>query len=479
MTTATLPSLAEVTAERDRRDFRRFKRRVWWMPQPLLEGPHSPALGDRLTRAIRDFKAGRSTFLTVKMPFRHGKSDDVSRAFPAFALGALAEYHPDVIIASYGAELSESFSRKVKQIVESPSYRALFPDIAIDRRRDAINTWAIEGSTGEVSAVGVRGSITGKGGHVIVVDDFFKSREEAESEVFREKVWEGLKDNILTRRAPVCIVIICATPWHVDDPFGRIERAMVESPDFPRFEDLTFPAESPVYESGYLFPERFSPEWYRSQRATLGPYAAAGLLDCNPQVRTGGIFDVSRVVIHDSLDDFPAIQYRRGWDLASTEAERASSDPDYTVGSLCGGRWQDGRLEVWIKDCKFCRAEAPARDRLIMQTQAEDGPGVPVKIEAVAGYKDAFTILRDRLRGKAMVHRVGAVRDKVAKLSFLEAPFEAGNVHMLRAPWNEFLLTQFRTFPNGHDDGPDSVYVALEDFSRHQSGTFERSAMGF
>jgi predicted phage terminase large subunit-like protein len=473
------PSNQDIEDFRDRRDFRRFKRRVWWMPQDLVEGPHSIALGNRLTKAVQDFKAGRSTFLKVKMPFRHGKSDDISRAFPAYILGELREHDPDLIIASYGAELSESFSRKVKSIIQSDDYRALYPQVEIDSRRDAIGTWAIKGSTGEISAVGVRGSITGKGGHVIVVDDFFKSREEAESEVFRNRVWEGLKDNILTRRAPVCIFIICATPWHTDDPFGRIEKEMAVNPDFPAFEDLTFPAESKTYPSGYLFPARYSVQWYKSQRATLGSYAAAGLLDCNPQVRTGGIFKTENIVYHDTLDGFPAISYRRGWDLASTQKERASSDPDYTAGALCGARHKkDGALEVWIKDVKFCREEAPTRDKMILDCHGTDGPAVQIKIESVAGYKDAYTTLKNRLRGKAMVHKVNALRDKVAKLAFLEAPFEAGNVHMLRAPWNELLVSQFRTFPHGHDDGPDAVAVALEDFNRPAPIMFDRAGIG-
>lgn len=450
------------------------------MPQDLQEGIHSRALGDRLTQAVDDFKRGQSTFLAVKIPFRHGKSDDISRAFPAYALGELREYDPDVIISSYGADLSETFSRKVKQIVNSDAYRELYPDVKIDPRRDAINQWAISDSTGEVSAVGVRGAITGKGGHVIVLDDFFKSREEAESEVFRDRVWDGIKDNIMTRRAPVCIFILCATPWHIDDPFARITKAMRDDPEFPRFDTLTFPAESSTYPTGYLFPERYPADWYRTQRATLGPYGAAGLLDCNPEVRTGGLFNVENIIYHDSIDDFPAISYRRGWDLASTEKQRTSNDPDYTVGALCGGQFDArGRLEVWIKDCVYCREEAPKRDALITDTVCDDGPGVPVKIEAVAGYKDAYTTMKNKLRGIAMVHRVGAVRDKVSKLGFLEAPFDAGNVHMLRAPWNSFLVSQFRTFPNGHDDGPDAVYVALEDFSRGQTGAFDRAAMGF
>lgn len=476
--TRVTPTLADVQAERDRRDYRRFKARSWWMPQPLLEGIHSRILGDRLTRAVADYKRGISTFLTVRMPFRHGKSDDVSRAFPAFALGALADYQPDVILASYGAELSESFSRKTKQIIQSPAYRAMFPDVRIDPKRDAINTWAIQGSTGEVSAVGVRGSITGKGGHVICVDDFFKNREEAESEVFRDKVWEGLKDNILTRRAPVSIVIICATPWHTDDPFGRIDKAMKEDADFPQFEDITLPAESTDYPTGYLFPERYPPEWYRSQRATLGSYAAAGLLDCNPQPRSGNIFRVENVQIVDELPI--GLRFRRGWDLASTEKQRTSNDPDYTYGVKAAGRFDaNGALSVYVDHATHCREEAPARDRLIESTHLLDGGGVEIRIEGIAGYKDAYTTIKNKLRGRAVVKRVGAMTDKVSKLSFLEAPFEAGHVYVKRGPWNEHFLSQFRTFPKGHDDACDALYACLEDYSRHVETGFDRSAMGF
>jgi len=474
-----IPTLTAVQQERDRRCFRRFKKRVWWMPQPLLEGIHSAAVGDRLTRAVEDFKQGRSTFLCILEPFRHGKSDDISRAFPAFALGALREYQPDIIMASYSAELSETFSRKVKQIVASPAYSTLYPDITIDPLRNAINQWAISKSAGEISAVGVRGSITGKGGHIIIGDDFFKSREEAESERFRDKTWEGLCNDILTRRAPVSIVIICATPWHEDDQFGRIRKKMAEDPDFPQFEFMRFPAESEDYPTGYLFPERFEPQWYRSQRATLGRYASAGLLDCDPQAREGNIFKTENVEIIDVLPT--GLRFRRGWDVASTEKQRAKDDPDYTVGvkATCTFDAQ-GALHVWVADAKFLQAEAPERNRVILQTQAEDGPGVEIRIESVAGYKDTYTTIKNLLRGKAIVRKVGAVIDKVSKLSFLEAPFESGHVHLLRGPWNDKFLAHFRAFPKGvHDDACDGLYAAIDDFSKHISLGFDRQAIGF
>ena len=80
---------------------------------------------------------------------------------------------------------------------------------------------------------------------------------------------------------------------------------------------------------------------------------------------------------------------------------------------------------------------------------------------------------------RSVVKRVGAMTDKVSKLSFLEAPFEAGHVYVKRGPWNEHFLAQFRTFPKGHDDACDALYACLEDYSRHVDTGFDRAAMGF
>lgn len=481
MISASAPSLDEIRQERARRSFQLFKRHVWWMPQPLLEGIHSRAVAQRLTQAVRDYKRGVSTFLCIRQPFRHGKSDDVSRAFPAWCLGELADHEPDIILASYGFDLSETFSRKVQDILGSEEYRALYPGIKLDKSHEAMRRWGVQGSTGEVVATGLRGAVTGRGGHVIVVDDFFKNREEAESETIRARVWNGLSNDILTRRAPVCIVIICATPWHVDDPFGRIQREMADNPDFPRFEFMTFPAQSEDYPGGYLFPERFPQSWYDGQRATLGKYAAAGLLDCDPQPRSGNIFQTENVRFYNSTADWPkGLRFRRGWDLASTEKQRTSDDPDYTAGVLAACSFDEANaLHLWIKDAVSCRQEAPARDRLILDTHERDGTAIEIRVEGVAGYKDAYTTLKNRLRGKAVVRRVGAVTDKVAKLGFLEAPFEAGNVHILKGAWNDAFLSHFTTFPKGHDDFCDATYAAIEDYSKHISVIFDRATMGF
>lgn len=442
---------------------------VWWNPQPLVVGRHTRAICDRLTRAIEDWRRGISTFLLVAVPFRHGKSDMVSIALPSYFLGRCADMQPDVIMATYGASLTEKFSKQTQRVMRSDAYQYVFPGVTPE---GAIDSWNVAGSVGTVTAVGLGGAITGKGGHLLVLDDYCKSRAEAVSQAYRDSTWDAFRNDLLSRRnAPASIVVVCATPWHVDDVRGRILREMRANKDFPRFEELSFPARKPGPDGWEtLFPERFSAEWYASQRAALQAQAAA-LLDCNPIVEGGGRFDVSKVVIHDTLDGWPVLREARGWDLASSTKERDSDDPDRTWGIRGGTRkvaLSPGvyRTEVWIRSAVAIRAEAPERDALIVRTAKEDGPGVIQAIEAFGAYKDAYTTLRTLLAGVSPVVRSHMPGDKSAKLAPLEAPFQAGIVHVYRpgfGAWFDEWRAEFAAFPNGaHDDGCDATAIMYD-----------------
>lgn len=270
-----------------------FMRWCWWMPwatKPFVIGRHTRAIANRLDQAITDFmdeslpREKRSTYLIISEPFRHGKSDLVSRALPAYFLGRAAKFQPDVIMSGYGTSLVKGFSKKVQNIISSEPYKALYPGVQLDPIYRAVEDWRIEGSQGVVTAQGLGGSITGKGGNLIIVDDYCKNREEAESDTFRNKTWDSFTDDLMTRcNAPAAIVVVCATRWHEDDIIGRIYREMEKNPDFPRFESLVFPATKDGPD-GYdiLFPELYDKTWYTRQRATLGTYSSAALLDCNP-----------------------------------------------------------------------------------------------------------------------------------------------------------------------------------------------------
>lgn len=275
--------IAEVM-RRARTDFLTFMRVAWQGSSPFKVGRHTRAICDRLTRAVEDYLKGKTTFLLCNIPFRHGKSTIISQYFPAWFLGRCSTAPHAVIMSGYGANLVAGFSRECKAIIRSTEYGLIFPGVEIDPKHDAVDDWALSGSADPVTVVGLGGSLTGKGGNLLILDDAVKNREEAYSEVYREKTWQSFSADLMTRRnSPAAIVVVLMTQWHLDDIAGRILYNMEHDPAFPQFERLVFPATKDGDDGwDYLFPEQFAPSWYDGQRATLGPTMAAALLDCNP-----------------------------------------------------------------------------------------------------------------------------------------------------------------------------------------------------
>ena len=318
-----------------------FLQYCWWMPGALHVGRHTRALCERLTRAVEDFRAGRDTYLVVNMPFRHGKSDLVSRALPAYFLGRCRDMQPNVIMSGYGSSLVKGFSANVQGIVQGEAYGRVFPGMKIDPDKNATDEWRIRDSVSSVYAQGLGGSITGKGGNLIIVDDYCKNSEEAESQTTRDKVWESFKTDICTRtNAPAHIIIVCATRWHVDDVVGRIYAQMEKDPDYPRYESLVFPARKPGPDGWEtLFPEHYKASWYAMQRSQLGPLQAAALLDCDPKLAGTTLFrrewlryytgevDWRRMRVHIFVDG--AKSKRKGSDYTCIQAWGRNRDGAY------------------------------------------------------------------------------------------------------------------------------------------------------
>ena len=460
MATATMePRLAktELTARSARRELarRHFRAFVEHFPpaRPYHWGRHTVAIAQGLEAAHRGYLAGESQFDIWCCPFRHGKSDLVSRRFPIWHLGACPD--DEIILATYGFVLARKMSRDARRVFRSDEYRHLY-GLTLDRAAHAAGEWQVEGHRGGLVAVGLEGASGGRGAHLLVIDDYLKSRAEAESETERDNVWDAFANDLMTRRAPVSMVEIVANRWHEDDLVGRILRAMETDPAFPRFRLHVFPAWDAA-RGGWLFPERFSAQWYEGQQAALGSYAAAAMFQQEPTPRTGRMLRTDRVDYYDVAPE--GLRRVRFWDLASTEKERTKNDPDFTVGVLLGARRDDrDAWHVYIDDVERGQWEAPERDRRIVATAEADGPGVRVGIESVAGYKDTYTRMKALLAGKAVVEEITVSRDKVVRAEPLEPVFEAGHVHLRRAHWNGEYLRVMGGFPGGkHDDDADAT----------------------
>lgn len=439
-------------------------------------GTHTKKICYEIDDALESIDKGECVYLDVEVTFRHGKSDLFSRALQAYLLGRYLQKNPDLIMTGYGADLIEGFSTDVKDIIRSKLYREVFPEIFIRVGRDKISEWQVRGSTGKVVCVSLGGQFMGKGAMFLTIDDFLKSKEAARSKRERDRSWNSFTD-LMTRLAPVHGVFLIGTSWHVDDMRQRILKAEKEDKDFPKFRHIKFPAKvndkSGKWTGKYLFEERMGKKWYNVQYAVNGRWSNA-LLDCEPMPDTGNLHDTRYIQIHDNLDEFPDVRYIRPWDLASSEEQRISSNPDFTVGGL-GTITQDrfGFMHLWIKDCVWGKWEAPERDAIIRRTSRSDPMGIQYYVETFGAYKDAYTTLKKVLRGQRTVRKSNLSGDKVVKCAALEPIFEAGHVHLLKGDWNEEFKTQFTAFPEGdHDDFCDVAAMIYHEIMKEQSGIF-------
>ena len=451
-----------------------FIKYCWSKKKPYNVGRHTRTICHLIDEAVEDFKNGKSTFLIVKVHPRAGKSEILSQNLTAHFIGAFPD--EEVMICCYNSALAIKNSKLAQKIIRSKKYKELYPDIDIE---GGVEQWNVKGHSAMVTASGLISGITGNGYSIGLLDDYISGRENAESQVIRDKIWDEFTDSFLTRRAPVSITFVLATQWHVDDIIGRLEEAMNPenekyNPDIPKFKIVSFPAingEGDVWvertkESKahwehqkweYLFPERFAPEYYKQQRAFLGDYSFSSLYQCNPQVRGGNFFDTSKIKFHDSLEDFPKTRFYRLWDLAHTEKQTQKADPDYTSGTLLTYTKVDGLWHLWIKHVARVRAKATERDRIIHSATDRDGQGVAVAVENSLDSKDAVATLQEILKGKRTVIPLNIRMDKIARAGYVQPIFEAGNVHVLKDDWNLDWLTEVKGFPSmPHDDQVDN-----------------------
>jgi len=427
---------------------------------PFVVGRHTRVICDTIDRAIERYRNGQSSFYIIKVPFRHGKSEIISRKLPAHYLGLF----PDgkVLVVGHTASLSVGYNKESRDLMKTPEYNELFPDVSVNPNDSSAGHWKIFDHQGESFACGLGGAMAGQGYTLGLLDDYCRNRLDAESPTMRQNMWDSFTNDFMTRRAPVSITIILATPWHTDDIIGRIEKKMETDNTFPKFEVISMPAFSEDYPTGTLFPERFNQEWYAEQKATLGDYGSAALLQMNPITRGGNLIDISNITQHKTIEEYPeSLRWYRVWDLAHTKKERNKPDPDYTAGTLLAFRLKPGtrEWELWIKDVVRFRLIAPERDNLIRHTAEIDGAYVKIGVEDTIDSKDAFATLRAVFNGRRIVQSARGRGDKVMRATPLEPIFKAGNVHVpANATWLGAWIAELAAFPSGaHDDMVDNL----------------------
>lgn len=214
---------------------------------------------------------GKIKRLLINLPPRAGKSRLSSIEFPEWYLGQQPD--KEVILVSYADELAVSFGRKVRNEMDDQIYQNIF-DVRLSQDSKSAGRFNTD-KGGGFFATGIGGGIVGRGCHILLIDDIHKNREEADSEVMREKVWDYYRSTLYTRLAPNAAIVILITRWHEDDLVGRLMREELTGGD--QWEKLILPAiaernEEFRKEGEVLWPQRFDKADVDQKRIVLGNY---------------------------------------------------------------------------------------------------------------------------------------------------------------------------------------------------------------
>lgn len=389
---------------------------------------HIQAQLDRVTR-------GDLRRLMLFLPPRHGKSEMTTVRYPVWRMARQPAFR--VCVGCYNQRFAERFGRKARRIAVQAG-EALSPDLR------SVTEWEL-GNGSVFRSAGVGSPPTGEGFDLIVIDDPIKSREEANSAAYRERVWQWYKDDLYTRCEPGAAIIIIQTRWHQDDLAGRI----LASEDAEQWTVVSLPAEAEAGdalgrpEAEALCPERFPASELAGIRRVLGTWAYTALYQQRPLPEGGGLFKREWFQIVDAV---PAQAKRvRYWDKAGT-----AGGGDFSSGVKLAAA-PDGQF--YVADVQRGQWSSWQRNQVMRQTAELDGKSVAIWVEqepGSGGKESAEASIRNLVGFN--VHAEAPTGDKAVRAGPLAAQAEAGNVKLVRGAWNAPYLDELCVFPHGKND---------------------------
>jgi len=432
-----------------------------------LWSPHLRYLNERLVEiADRRFKG-----LVVTMPPRHGKSELIDRYLPAWWLGTFPQQR--IILTSYEAEFAASWGGKARDIFERSCH---LWGHEVNMRSSAAARWDLKQMDGGMITAGAGGPITGKGAHLLIIDDPVKNAEEANSKVMRDKLYDWWRSTAYSRLEPGGVVIIIQTRWHEDDLAGRVLRDHADDPDW---HAVDFKAVCEGEEAlgrvvgDPLWPERYPIERLDEIRKELGPYWWSSLYQQSPQPEGGGLFkrdwfkycriSGSEINIEGKSYDADKLVNFTVADLATSTKETA----DFTVvATFC--ILPDG-LGLVLRHLDRERVEGPDIPVILLKHQKRYR-SCWVGIES-GGFQ--LSIVQQARRSGVRVKELRPDKDKVARAIAITPLMEQGSVYFNdKAEYLATLEHELLHFPTStHDDQVDvfgyaaTMYGELNRFS--------------
>ena len=417
--------------------------------------------------------------LMVFIPPQHGKSEIVSRSFPAWALGQ----DPDLKIVgcSYSSTLSQDFCRNVQRTIDSEEYHRIFPNTylrgsayapyAIGYKRNA-DMFETVGHRGFYKGVGVGGSLTGTPVDIGIIDDPVKGSAEAYSETIRNGVWEWYNTVFRTRLHNDSKQLFIMTRWHEDDLAGRILKHEAEE-----WVVLKIPALRESVHDGNNFDPRKVDEalWEkRHSRMKLKAAQAMSARTFSALYQQSPTIDGGNIIKEDwfqyiSRADFDYMRNNKYGNLNcpivffcdTAYTEKTSNDPTGIIGACMLGK------NLYITSAVKVYKSFPRLISFMPDWVRTNGyaQGSSIRIEPKANGLSVIDQLRENTKLNITKTKTPS-ESKETRLNTCSPFVESGRVYLVKDEnWNEEFVNEVCGFPAlAHDEYVDLLCYAIDYF---------------
>ena len=414
--------------------------------------------------------------ICVNMPPRHGKSQLISIYFPAWFLGR----NPDkkVLMVSHTTDLAVDFGRKVRNLISTPEYQAIFPTVQLASDSKSAGRWNTSAG-GEYFACGVGSALAGRGAHLLLVDDPHNEQDiiSGNLDVF-DKAYEWFTFGARTRLMPGGRIAIVQTRWHLDDLTGRVVRDMAQNELADKYEVVEFPAilevdaevPDPVNRLLTVHKKVEKPLWpeFFNLDALYRTKASMPVFQWNAQYQQQPTAEEAAMVKREWWKEWPneeppSCEYIiMTLDAAAEKNNRA----DFTALTTWGVFFHEEEncyCIILLNSIKK-RLEFPELKELAMEQYEEWEPDAFIVEKKSSG----TPLYQEMRRSGLMVQEYTPHRgsgDKTARLNSVADIVRSGLVYVPQTRWAEELVEEVAGFPfMSHDDLVDTTIMPLMRF---------------
>lgn len=455
-----VPSLDEVRKELARiryHEYVKYVHRGRWLQATYLI---------YLCNEVQDFLEGRMRnpdgsevmILCLSMPPQHGKSMSITETLPSWYIGKYKTKR--VLEISYNEDFAQKFGRRNREKVSE--FGGPIFGVQLSKATSSMTEWELDNGIGGMLSRGLGGAITGNPADLIIIDDPIKNRQEAESEIYRERVWDEWLNSIRTRLQAKAKTIIIMTRWHEDDFIARIVKN-----EGARARYINVPCEAeeddPIYRDvGDALGVELGKdnEWLVDFKKVYltkeGSRVWEALFQGNPTAAEGNMFKRKWFKFYAKKPDW-FDEIIQSWDCTFKDSDGS----DFVAGQI----WGRVGAKYYLLDRIKERLDLPSTMSAILQMTALWPTSLTKLVEDKANGPAVIQMLQSTVPGLIAVNPEGG---KIARANAIMPAFEAGNVYFPDteiAPWVVEYMDELAAFPAGtHDDDVDSTTQALNRF---------------